>query len=407
MAKRRLTGFGGLCIAADEFGSQHEPSVLLVPGGGQSRDVWLPTAKALAEAGRHVITLDLRGHGGSERPRDGRYDITALVGDLHAVLRQLSSRPVIVGASLGGWIAATAIVEGGPDLASGLILVDSPAYIDGDSPVLPDRPSQGSQAEDRATGFDPAFVNGVDADEVKRRVLEAIGQIEVPTLLLHDTRSALSSSYDIADLARRIPAAEVAEVEDAEHPVALEHADTFNALLVEFLERRVPRSPNEFVSGSDQRTLRDALGCFATGVTVVTAKGADGTPVGLTANSFTSVSMDPPLLLVCPARNANSMSALHAVDHFAVNVLHIGQQNVSNIFATSREDRFGQTAWEEWDTGAPIICNSLASFECRKHAEYDGGDHVILVGEVMRVRFAPQRDPLLYFRGKYRRLHFA
>ena len=113
------------------------------------------------------------------------------------------------------------------------------------------------------------------------------------------------------------------------------------------------------------------------------------------------------LLLVCPARTSGSMAVLHDVDHFAANVLHIGQQNVSGIFAGSKEDRFGQTEWEEWDTGAPIITNSLASFECRKYAEYDGGDHVILVGEVTRVRFAPQRDPLLYFRGKYRRLHFA
>lgn len=407
MAKRELEGFGGLRIEADEYGSQHEPSVLLLPGGGQSRDVWLQAAKALADAGRHVITLDLRGHGGSDWASDKRYDLTAFVGDLHAILRQLSSRPVIVGASLGGWIAATAIGEGGPDLATGLILVDSPARVDAENAAHVGASLRQAAEEGRATGFDPAFTEALDLEEVERRMSDAIGNIKLPTLFVRGSRSTISTREDIFDLAKRIPDSEVTEVDDAGHLVAVDQAETFNALLVEFLERRVPRSPPEFVAGSDPRTLRDALGCFATGITVVTATGKDGTKVGLTANSFTSVSMDPPLLLVCPARTASSMAVLHEVEHFAVNVLHIGQQNVSNTFAMSKEDRFAQTEWEVWETGAPIVSNSLASFECRKYAEYDGGDHVILVGEVTRVRFAPQRDPLLYFRGKYRRLHFA
>jgi flavin reductase (DIM6/NTAB) family NADH-FMN oxidoreductase RutF/pimeloyl-ACP methyl ester carboxylesterase len=407
MAARELEGFGGLKIAADDFGSQHEPSVLLIPGGGQSRKVWQQTARALAEAGRHVITLDLRGHGESEWASDKRYDLTSLVGDLHAVLRQLSSRPVIVGASLGGWIAATAIGEGGPDLATGLILVDSPAHVDAKGAASLGALLRQAAEEGCATGFDPAFAEAVDLEEMERRMSAAIGDIRLPTLFVRGERSHISTSDDIVALAQNIADSEVVEVANAGHLVAVDQADTFNALLVEFLERRVPRSPPEFVAGSDPRTLRDALGCFATGVTVVTAKARDGTRVGLTANSFTSVSMDPPLLLVCPARSAGSMRVLHDAEHFAVNVLHIGQQGVSNIFATGKGDRFAQAECEEWETGAPIVSNSLASFECRKYAEYDGGDHVILVGEVTRVRFAPQRDPLLYFRGKYRRLHFA
>ena len=99
--------------------------------------------------------------------------------------------------------------------------------------------------------------------------------------------------------------------------------------------------PGEYRTGSDSRTLRDALGCFATGVTVVTCLDAEGRPVGLTANSFTSVSLDPPLLLVCIAKQAASASAMIGAGHFAVNVLQTGQQPASIRFATRYEDRFG------------------------------------------------------------------
>lgn len=258
----------------------------------------------------------------------------------------------MIGFGDGASVAARALCEGEPDLATGLVLVE------GDSAAsLPAR---------------------------------------LPAMIVRAEGSAAHAALDA-------PEAEWIETEGPPHAPS----ELLDALLIEFLERRVPRSPTEYVSGSDPRTLRDALGTFATGVTVVTARAPDGTNVGLTANSFTSVSLDPPLLLVCPHRQAHSMAVLGEVDHFAVNVLHIGQQAVSDLFARRSEDRFERVAWETWDHGPPILTNSLASFECAKYAEYDGGDHVILVGEVKRVRFAPQRDPLLYFRGKYRRLHFA
>ena len=162
----------------------------------------------------------------------------------------------------------------------------------------------------------------------------------------------------------------------------------------------------EYRSGSDPRTLRDALGSFATGVTVVTCVDGDGNPAGLTVNSFTSVSLDPPLLLVCIAKRAGSAAALRAAEHFAVNVLQTGQQPASIRFATRDEDRFGATPWSTGETGAPLLMDSLAVFECERHAIYDGGDHDILLGKVIRASFDPTLDPLLYFRGKYRRLHF-
>ena len=162
----------------------------------------------------------------------------------------------------------------------------------------------------------------------------------------------------------------------------------------------------EYRTGSDPRTLRDALGGFATGVTVVTCFDAAGEPFGLTANSFTSVSLEPPLLLVCVHRDAQCAAALTGAEHFAVNVLQTGQQPASIRFSTRNDDRFGPNDWSPGEFGAPVLRESLAVFECRAHAVHEGGDHHILVGEVVKASFDPSLDPLLFFRGKYRRLHF-
>jgi flavin reductase (DIM6/NTAB) family NADH-FMN oxidoreductase RutF len=94
-------------------------------------------------------------------------------------------------------------------------------------------------------------------------------------------------------------------------------------------------------------------------------------------------------------------------ERFAVNVLQIGQQPTSNRFAGKGEDRFANTPWEVGEFGTPVLTGSLSSFECERDALHDGGDHFILVGRVLKAMFEPRRDPLLYFRGKYRRLHFA
>src|SRR5688500_2564601 len=134
----------------------------------------------------------------------------------------------------------------------------------------------------------------------------------------------------------------------------------------------------EYRTGSDPRTLRDALGCFATGVTVVTCLDGEGRPVGLTANSLTSVSLDPPLLLVCIAKAAASAAALVAAQNFAVNVLQTGQRPASIRFSTRDEDRFGTTPWSCGESGAPILKDSLGVFECEAFAVHEGGDHHIL-----------------------------
>ena len=156
----------------------------------------------------------------------------------------------------------------------------------------------------------------------------------------------------------------------------------------------------------DRRQFRNALGQFPTGVVIATARTAAGQLIGMTLSSFNSVSLDPPLLLVCLYKQAASALALTKATHFAINVLQTGQQPASIRFSTRDEDRFGATPWSCGEAGAPILKDSLGVFECERFAVYDGGDHHILVGKVIKASFDTGLDPLLFFRGRYRRLHF-
>ena len=156
----------------------------------------------------------------------------------------------------------------------------------------------------------------------------------------------------------------------------------------------------------DPRALRDAFGSFATGVTVVSGVSEDGTRVGLTANSFTSVSLDPPLLLVCPAIGASALPALRAAKRFAVNVLTLDQQEVAESFAKRGIDRFASAEWLDWQ-GLPVLEAAMANFACELWSDCDGGDHAIIVGRVTAMRARPEAEPLLYLRGRYRQVHVA
>lgn len=404
MTEISFEGFGGLSIRGELHGTADAPAVLLVHGAGQSRRVWDTIAQDLVAAGRRAITIDLRGHGDSGRPSDGRYDLDAFVADLRAVLAQLNERPVVVATTLGAWIATLAL---GPDaalLASGLVLADLPPSVRSDQGR---RVVERLRVQSRAEDWDVRVLGAIDASGVPARLAQAAGHIALPVLLVRGSDSQLDSAAEAKEFAALFPDAEMIEVQGCKLVVANERSDEFGALLLDFLERRASRQVPEYRAGSDARTLRDALGCFATGVTVVTARTSEGRPIGLTANSFTSVSLEPPLLLVCIANNAGCAPVLGDADYFGVNVLQIGQQPVSNRFAGKAIDKFEETDWSPGETGIPLIAGSLCSFECAREAVHHGGDHFILVGRVERATFESRRDPLLYFRGKYRRLHFA
>ncbi len=132
----------------------------------------------------------------------------------------------------------------------------------------------------------------------------------------------------------------------------------------------------------DKRELRNAFGTFMTGVTVVTAMDNDGNPLGFTANSFTSVSLDPPLLLVCLANSSSNYETLTQTKGFAINILAESQKEVSNTFARPVEDRFASVAWKQGPHGSPVFGDVSAWFDCSMHKTVDAGDHVILIGRV-------------------------
>ena len=153
----------------------------------------------------------------------------------------------------------------------------------------------------------------------------------------------------------------------------------------------------------DPKELRRAMGHFATGVTIITTKGADGTPYGLTANAFTSLSLDPPLCIVCVDRKAESFAHFYDSKVFTVNILTTGQEDLSNRFAKSGGDKFTGVATIPSHCGAPLIAGALAHMECAITDTLEGGDHVIHVG---LIEHADIRDgePLCFFQGRYRRL---
>ncbi len=163
--------------------------------------------------------------------------------------------------------------------------------------------------------------------------------------------------------------------------------------------------PSSLAGSFDSRAFRDALGRFATGVTVVSAPNPGGEPVGVTVSSFNAVSLSPPLVLFSVSRGAWSLPALTATKGYAVNVLHADQADLSVRFATAGEGgKWWAAPHSLGQTQAPLIHDALARFECEPYATYDGGDHVIFVGRVVGFEVAEAGHPLVFFRGAYRRL---
>lgn len=150
--------------------------------------------------------------------------------------------------------------------------------------------------------------------------------------------------------------------------------------------------------------FRAALGRFASGVTVVTTKDADGKLYGLTVSAFCSVSLEPPLILVCIEKTTGSHRALKQSGFFAVNVLRESQQYYSDQFASYLPDKFNGIEFEINENGIPILQNTLANLECRLVNAYDGGDHTIFVGQIEKSRISDGK-PLIYFYGNYRKMN--
>lgn len=153
----------------------------------------------------------------------------------------------------------------------------------------------------------------------------------------------------------------------------------------------------------DPQELRRVMGHFATGVTVITTMDRSGNPFGLTANAFTSLSLDPPLVLVCIDKGVQCYPYFEESGLFAVNLLSENQEELSRRFATKGIEKFSGVKWHKGKQGVALLDGAIGHIECRIVNRYDGGDHTIYVGEVVRTSASGDR-PLIFFKGKYRRL---
>jgi 3-hydroxy-9,10-secoandrosta-1,3,5(10)-triene-9,17-dione monooxygenase reductase component len=154
----------------------------------------------------------------------------------------------------------------------------------------------------------------------------------------------------------------------------------------------------------DEPSYRTVLGHFATGVTIITAM-SDAQPVGVSANSFTSVSLSPPLVLFCASKDSTTWPKIEAAGKFTVNILNEHQEDVCRVFATRGADRFSRIGWRPSANGSPILHDALAYIDCTIEHQYEAGDHLIVVGLVQELGVLGAEGPLIFYRGGYG--HFA
>jgi 3-hydroxy-9,10-secoandrosta-1,3,5(10)-triene-9,17-dione monooxygenase reductase component len=162
-------------------------------------------------------------------------------------------------------------------------------------------------------------------------------------------------------------------------------------------------SSGDIVVTPDDRRFRDVLSHFATGVTIITAVD-DGEPVGIAANAFAALSLDPPLVLFCVAHSSSTWPRIERAGRFAVNILGEHHEELSQLFATKGADRFTATPWSTGLSGSPVLDEAIAYVDCELEAQYPGGDHTIVVGRVVDLDVRAGARPLLFYQGGYTRL---
>jgi len=154
----------------------------------------------------------------------------------------------------------------------------------------------------------------------------------------------------------------------------------------------------------NQTGFRDTLSQFATGVTIITTLDDDGSPIGITANSFNSVSMDPPLVLWSLAKNAFSLTSFQNAEYYNIHILSVDQEDMSNRFARPGTDKFDTIDFYQGRGDTPVLMDCAALLECRTRHQYDGGDHIIFVGEVLSHMHSAKK-PLVFHQGQYASTH--
>lgn len=397
--------------------------VVLVHGVGMALDVWEPQVAALS-ARYDVIALDMPGHGGSSLPPpDAR--LSDYSDAVIAVLDALAlPSAVVIGHSMGALVALETALSH-PDRIVGLVALnavfcrtaaqrgavlaraaslaatDSPAFREGPllrwfgDPVPAALEAVAARVAALLAACDPVgyartYHLFATSDETHR---DRLPRLAMPALFLTADGDANSTPAMSEAMARLAPRGRADVIVDARHMMSLTAPDAVNQRLLAFLQEIAPGT-------GDPRAFRQALGSFLTGVTVVTTRNAAGEMRGFTANSFSSVSLDPPLVLVCIARTASSFGVFSTAANFAVSVLAADQKDVSALFASKSADKFAASRWYLGPAGSPLIEGASAWFDCTRHEVVEAGDHIILIGRVAGFG-ATAAAPLGYCRGAY------
>lgn len=411
------------------------PVVILLHGVGMQRSIWEDQIASLSKS-YDTIAIDLLGHGGSSLPPpDAR--LSDYADQVLGLLDGLGLfKAHVIGHSMGALVALEFALSNPARVASvtamnavfcrsadqrkaveqrlsmlatvssgRLSWTETIARWFGEPP-----PAEWSRAaaktralleEVDSAGYERSYRLFATADEAHR---DRLRELAAPALFLtgaDDPNSTIAMSTAMAGLARN---GRCEIVPGERHMMSLTAPDDINRRLLAFLDRAEkegrgmtsPAREAEF----DRPAFRKALGAFLTGVTVVATLQEDGQPRGFTANSFTSVSLDPPLVSVCIAKTASSYPIFAAAVHFSVNILAETQADVSTLFATKSADKFAKTAWRNGPAGSPILADVAAWFDCRRHAVVEAGDHIILIGEVAGFDHSVA-NPLGYCRGAH------
>jgi flavin reductase (DIM6/NTAB) family NADH-FMN oxidoreductase RutF/pimeloyl-ACP methyl ester carboxylesterase len=387
--------------------------IVLVHGVGLRAEAWLEQISELNKTNT-VYAVDMPGHGESELLINKNAGLEDYVDVIAAWIKTEIAAPVIMlGHSMGSMIALS-FASRYSELCMGVAalnsvyrrseaakqsvqqraksMINNPNLDRVNAPMKrwfkPDssafEESMAKRCKDwlesaPAEGYARAYVIFSENDGADDKTL---ANITVPVTFITGDEDNNSSPLMSQQMAAICPNASNVVIPNSGHMLQITHPKALNNLLVPFVERCKIINKETKMKAIDSRELRNAFGSFMTGVTVVTAISNTGEKVGFTANSFTSVSVEPPLLLVCPSNKLSSFDIFNRCEHFVVNILAADQQDISNTFAGGKGDRFADITWHSDVNGCPVIDGSVAHFSCSTHSNIPAGDHILLVGQV-------------------------
>lgn len=404
--------------------------VLLIHGVGMSAAIWQPQI-ALMRDRFDLVAIDMLGHGASPLPPE-EANLWDFADQAIRLIDHLGlDRVAVVGHSMGALVAQeialrapsrvnaivclNAVFRRPPELAQAVRERAAALGGHGDphaiaatiarwfgEPVPPELVAAATTARTSlesvdAEGYARTYRLFASADTAH---VDRLAGLSVPALFMTGSQDRNSTPAMSAAMARLAPAGQCLALSGEKHMMPIASPQEVTQHITAFLDKAEASTSSATGFAVDAIEFRRALGSFLTGVTIVTTIDAEGLPRGFTANSFTSVSLEPPLVLVCIAKKALGHEAFSTSRGFAINILSEDQKAASGTFASKAADKFASVAWQSGNTGNPLIEGSVAVFDCAMEQLVDAGDHSILIGRVHDFNHNGAQ-PLGYCRGAY------